>query len=330
MTNFGYTLMTEQSGPKELVRYAAAAERVGFDFEVSSDHYFPWLSAQGHAPYAWTMLGAVAHVTERVELMTYVTCPTLRYHPAVVAQKAATMGVLSDGRFTLGLGTGENLNEHVVGMGWPAVATRQEMLAEAIEVIRKLNTGELVHHHGEYFTVESARLWDLPDQPVPIAVAVSGSESISTFAPLADHIIAVEPNESILSEWNSTEGAPKVGERARAIGQIPICWDPDEQTAVERAHDQFRWFAGGWQVNADLPTTAGFAGATQFVRPEDVAESIPCGPDLDKVVEAVSAYWEAGFTDIALVQVGGDTQERFLREAAGPLLQKLRAAAPSS
>ena len=328
MTNFGYTLMTEQSGPKELVRYAAAAEQVGFDFEVSSDHYFPWLSAQGHAPYAWTMLGAVAHVTERVELMTYVTCPTIRYHPAVVAQKAATMGVLSDGRFTLGLGAGENLNEHVVGMGWPAVAPRQEMLAEAIEVIRKLNTGELIHHHGEYFTVESARLWDLPDQPVPIAVAVSGSESISTFAPLADHVIAVEPNESIISEWNSTDGAPKVGERARAIGQIPICWDPDEKAAVERAHDQFRWFAGGWQVNADLPTTAGFAGATQFVRPEDVAESIPCGPDLDKVVEAVGAYWEAGFTDIAIVQVGGESQDRFLEEAAGPLLEKLRAAAP--
>ncbi|WP_148571726.1 LLM class F420-dependent oxidoreductase [Nocardioides caldifontis] len=328
MTRFGYTLMTEQSGPKELVRYAAAAEQVGFDFEVSSDHYFPWLSAQGHAPYAWSVLGAVAHATERVDLMTYVTCPTMRYHPAIVAQKAATLGLLSDGRFTLGVGSGENLNEHVVGMGWPAVASRQEMLAEAIQVIRKLNTGELIDHHGEYFTVESARLWDLPDQPVPIAVAVSGSESISTFAPLADHVIAVEPNESLLSEWNSTEGAPKVGERARAIGQIPICWDPDEEAAVDRAHDQFRWFAGGWQVNADLPTTAGFAGATQFVRPEDVAESIPCGPDLDKIVDAVSAYWEAGFTDIALVQVGGDHQEEFLDKAAGPLLEKLRSAAP--
>jgi G6PDH family F420-dependent oxidoreductase len=328
MTNFGYTLMTEQSGPKELVRYAAAAERVGFDFEVSSDHYFPWLSAQGHAPYAWTTLGAVAHATERVELMTYVTCPTMRYHPAVVAQKAATLGVLSDGRFTLGVGSGENLNEHVVGLGWPAITSRQEMLAEAIRIIRELHTGELVDHHGEYFTVESARIWDLPEQPVPIGVAVSGSESISTFAPLADHLIAVEPDESIVSTWNSVDGAPRIGERARAIGQIPICWDPDEETAVQRAHDQFRWFAGGWKVNSDLPTTAGFAGATQFVRPEDVAESIPCGPDLDKAVEAISAYWKAGFTDIAIVQVGDENQERFLEEAAGPLLEKLRAAAP--
>jgi G6PDH family F420-dependent oxidoreductase len=326
VTNFGYTLMTEQAGPKELVRYAALAEEAGFDFEVSSDHYFPWLSAQGHAPYAWTVLGAVAQVTERVELMTYVTCPTMRYHPAVVAQKSATLQLLADGRFTLGVGSGENLNEHVVGMGWPTVTTRQEMLAEAIEVIRELHTGELVDHQGEYFQVDSARIWDLPEQPVPIAVAVSGEASLHRLAPLADHLIAVEPKADLLQAWNGIDGAPRIGQRARAIGQIPICWDPDEKAAVERAHDQFRWFAGGWSVNADLPTTAGFAAATQFVRPEDVAENIPCGPDLDKVVEQVSAYWEAGFTDVAIVQVGGDTQERFLAEAAGPLLEKLRAA----
>ncbi len=328
MVRFGYTLMTEQSGPKDLVRYAARAEEVGFDFEVSSDHYFPWLSAQGHAPYAWSVLGAVAHVTERVQLMTYVTCPTVRYHPAVVAQKAATLGVLSDGRFILGLRSGENLNEHVVGQGWPTIKVRQAILEEAIEVIRELHTGELVDHTGEYFDVNSARIWDLPDGGVPLAVAVSGEASIERFAPLVDHCIAVEPDESIVETWNGVPGAPRIGaDGGRAIGQIPICWDPDEDEAVRRAHDQFRWFAGGWGVNADLPTTAGFAAATQFVRPEDVAGSIPCGPDLDKVVEAVSAYGQAGFTDVALVQIGGDTQERFLAEAAGPLLDKLRAAA---
>ncbi len=128
MTNFGYTLMTEQTGPRELVDHAVRAEGAGFDFEVMSDHYFPWLSAQGHAPYAWSVLGAVAHATERVGLMTYVTCPTIRYHPALVAQKAATVQVLAEGRFTLGLGSGENLNEHVVGQGWPALQERQAML----------------------------------------------------------------------------------------------------------------------------------------------------------------------------------------------------------
>jgi G6PDH family F420-dependent oxidoreductase len=328
MTRFGYTLMTEQSGPRELVRYAAAAERVGFDLEVSSDHYSPWLTEQGHSPYAWSVLGAVAQATERVELMTYVTCPTMRYHPAVVAQKAATMGLLSEGRFTLGLGSGENLNEHTVGQGWPAVETRQEMLEEAIEIIRGLFAGELLTVRGEHFDVDAARLWDLPEEQVRIAVAVSGDQSVERFGTLADDLIAVEPRADLVSAWNELDGVQRIGAGARAIGQLPICWDPDEKAAVERAHEQFRWFGGGWQVNADLPTTSGFAGASQFVTPDDVAEAIPCGPDLDKVVEAVSDFWKAGFTDIALVQVGDEGQDRFLEEAAAPLLERLREAAP--
>jgi len=167
MTRLGYTLMTEQSGPKDLVRYAVSAEHAGFDFEVSSDHFSPWLVSQGHAPNAWTMLGAVAHATERVDLYTYVTCPTMRYHPAVVAQQAATLQILADGRFTLGLGSGENLNEHVVGRGWPTVQRRHDMLCEAIVIIRELFSGELVDHKGEYFEVDSARIWDRPDSPAP-------------------------------------------------------------------------------------------------------------------------------------------------------------------
>ena len=227
------------------------------------------------------MLGAVAQATERVDLMTYVTCPTIRYHPAVVAQKAATLQLLADGRFTLGVGSGESLNEHVVGEGWPGVITRQEMLVEAIDIIRQLHTGELVTHHGDYFDVDSARIWDLPDIRVPIGVAVGGDKAIDRLAPLADHLIAVEPDAELISTWNAPTGAERIGAGARAIGQIPICWDPDRDAAVARAHEQFRWFGGGWSVNSDLPTPAGFAGATQFVRPEDVAESIPCGPDLD-------------------------------------------------
>lgn len=329
MTRFGYTLMTEQSGPKDLVRYAVTAETAGFDFEVCSDHYSPWLASQGHAPHAWTTLGAVAHATERVELMTYVTCPTMRYHPTVVAQQAATLQIIADGRFTLGLGSGENLNEHVVGQGWPAVTQRQEMLREAIQVIKELFTGELVDWSGEYFRVDSARLWDLPETPVAIGVAVSGDDSVATFAPLAEHLIAVEPEKDFIDSWRKARQGTGIPGETRAIGQIPICWDPDRDTAVARAHDQFRWFAGGWHVNANLPTTAGFAAATQFVRPEDVADNIPCGPDLDAIVDAVKDYWEAGYTDVALVQVGGDSQEAFLEEAAEPLLAKLRDASSS-
>jgi G6PDH family F420-dependent oxidoreductase len=324
MARFGYTLMTEQSGPRELVRYAVAAERVGFDFEVSSDHYFPWLKEMGHAPYAWSLLGAVAQATERVDFMTYVTCPTIRYHPAVVAQKAATLGVLSEGRFTLGLGSGESLNEHVVGQGWPAVAVRQDMLEEAIQIIRALSGGEQVTWEGDYFRVDSAKVWDVPDQPVPLAVAVSGDASIERFAPLADHLVAVEPDADLVTGWNNLradQGLPT----SRKIGQIPICWDPSKDAAIEKAHSLFRWFGGGWHINADLPTPVAFDAASQFVRPDDVAESIACGPDLDELAESVKPFIEAGFTDIAIVQIGDEGQQQFLDHAAGDLLERLRA-----
>ncbi|TWP47291.1 TIGR03557 family F420-dependent LLM class oxidoreductase [Lentzea tibetensis] len=315
---FGYTLMTEQTAPRSLVSHAAAGERSGFDFEVMSDHYFPWLDAQGHAPYAWSVLGAVTQVTDAVELMTYVTCPLMRYHPAVVAQKAATVQELANGRFTLGLGAGENLNEHVVGRGWPPVNVRHEMLAEAIEIISLLFDGGYVDYAGEHFRVDSAKLWDLPAQRVPIAVAVSGAQSVRLFSPAADAMVAVEPDAALVRQWDQTGGAP------RKIGQLPVCWDRSVDAAVTRAHAQFRWFGGGWKVNAELPGTAGFAGATQFVRPSDVADAIPCGPDVEPILEAVRPFRDAGFTDLALVQIGGEHQHEFLDFAKGELLPALR------
>ncbi|QCX28806.1 TIGR03557 family F420-dependent LLM class oxidoreductase [Nocardioides jishulii] len=317
----GYTLMTEQSGPRELVRYAQGAEAAGFDFEVSSDHYFPWLASQGHSPYAWSVLGAVAQVTERVELMTYVTCPTRRYHPAVVAQKAATMGVLSEGRFTLGLGSGENLNEHVVG-AWPAVEVRQDMLVEAIAIISELLDGAILDFQGEHFQVHNARLWDLPDERVRIAAAVSGERGIDRFAPLVDDMVAVAPEATLVEAWDAARG----GSTGRKIGQLPICWGPDEAEALALAHDQFRWSPHGWRVNAELPGPVAFAQATTTVRPEDVAEAIACGPDLERIVENVKAYADAGFTDLALLQVGDQRQEEFLEVAEAELLPRLREA----
>jgi len=320
MTKYGYTLMTEQSSPRDIVRYSAAAEQAGFDFEVMSDHYSPWLVEQGHAGYAWSMLGAVTAVTERVELMTYVTSPILRYHPAIVAQKAATIGVLSEGRFTLGLGAGENLNEHVVGQGWPPANVRHERLEEALEIISALFDGGYVNHVGRHYRVDSAKVWDLPEQRVPIGVAVSGDQSIAKFAPMADHLIAVEPEAELVTTWDKAARSTE----SRKIGQIPICWDTDRDRAIDRAHQQFRWFGGGWKVNAELPGPSGFAGATQFVRPEDVAESIPCGPDVAAIVEAVGQYSEAGFTDVALVQIGDENQQEFLDFAEKELLPALR------
>lgn len=320
----GYTLMTEQSGPTDLVHYAVAAERAGFSFEVCSDHYFPWLDAQGHAPNAWTVLGAVAHATERVELMTYVTCPIMRYHPTVVAQQAATLGLLSGDRFTLGLGSGENLNEHVVGRGWPSVTVRHEMFVEALKIINALFDGGYVTRHGQYYHVDSAKLWDLPTQRVPIAVAVSGAPSCELFAPLADHMIAVEPNAELATMWDAARPGKTP---SRRIGQVPICFDADRKTAIARAHEQFRWFSGGWEVNAELPSPAGFAAATQFIRADDITAHIPCGPDLDTHVAAARPFAEAGFTHLALVQIGGAPQHQqpFLDYARDKLLPAMRA-----
>jgi G6PDH family F420-dependent oxidoreductase len=319
MTAFGYTLMTEQRGPRDLVADAVAAEEAGFDFEVMSDHYFPWLDSMGHAPYAWSVLGAVAAATERVGLMTYVTCPILRYHPAVVAQKAATVSLLSEGRFTLGLGSGENLNEHVVGQGWPSADVRQDKLAEAIEIIRALLAGGYVTYEGRHYRVDSAKLWDLPDDGVPIATAVSGTQSVQRFGPISDALVAVEPQADLVDGFRAAAGA-----QVPTVGQLPISYDPDPQVATDRAHELFRWFAGGWKVNAELPGTAGFAAATSFVRPEDTAAAIPCGPDTGAQVEAVRPFVEAGFSHVALVQVGGETQPDFLEFAQAELLPALR------
>jgi G6PDH family F420-dependent oxidoreductase len=315
----GYTMMCEQSPPDRLVRDVARAEQAGFDFSVISDHYQPWLEEQGHSGYAWSILGAAAQATERIPLMTYVTCPTLRYHPAVVAQKAATMQILSGGRFRLGLGAGENLNEHVVGERWPMVGARHEMLEEAVDIIAGLLAGETVNHRGTHFDVESARLWDPPPQEVPIGIAVSGPDSCSLAGRKADLMVAVEPKAELGELFDAAGGAGKP-----RVGQVALCFDADEQAAVQRAHEQFRWFGLGWAVNADLPGPNGFAAATQFVTPEQVADAISCGPDLEAHVEAVRPFVDAGFDEIALVQIGGEHQDAFLEFAEGELLPALR------
>ncbi|WDO10191.1 LLM class F420-dependent oxidoreductase [Streptomyces murinus] len=321
MVRIGYTMMTEQAGPRELVEHVVGAEEAGFDFSVISDHYFPWLRAQGHSSYAWSVLGAAAQATSRIPLMTYVTCPIRRYHPAVVAQKAATVQLLSEGRFRLGLGAGENLNEHVVGGGWPPVDVRHEMLEEAVDIIRALFGGEHVTHHGRHYQVESAKLWDVPEQPPPIGVAVSGEQSCRLAGERGDLLIATEPRPELLAAFDRHGGRGKP-----RVGQLPVSYDPDRDTAVKRAHAQFRWFGLGWKVNAELPHPDSFESATRFVTPDDVAAALPCGDDPDAFVEAVRPYARAGFEELALVQIGGDTQPEFLRWSAKTLLPALREA----
>ena len=317
----GYTMMTEQAGPKALVEHVVGAEETGFDFAVCSDHYFPWLAEMGHAPHAWTVLGAAAQATARIPLMTYVTAPTFRYHPAVVAQKAATLQLLSDNRFTLGLGSGENLNEHVVGGGWPPADVRQEMLVEAVQIIRDLFDGGYTNFRGEHFDVESAKLWDLPEQRVPIGIAVSGKQSCRIAGELGDAMIAVEPEASLGEQFDAAGGAGKP-----RIGQLPICYDTDRDAAVTRAHTLFRWFGLGWKVNAELPGPPAFDAASAYVREEDVAEAIPCGDDVGAVIQAARALADAGFTHLALLQIGGDQQVPYLEWTRSTLLPAWREA----
>jgi G6PDH family F420-dependent oxidoreductase len=321
MTRFGYTMMCEQAPPDQLVRDLQTAEAAGFEFSVISDHYQPWLAEQGHSGYAWSILGAAAQATSTIGLMTYVTCPILRYHPAVVAQKAATVQILSGNRFRLGLGAGENLNEHVVGQGWPAVGRRHEMLSEAVEVISALfDTREgRVNYRGRHYEVEQAQLWDLPSERVPIGIAVSGESSCRLAGEKADVMVAVEPKSELVEMFHGAggQGKPKVG-------QVPLAYDPDRDAAVTRAHEQFRWFGLGWKVNADLPNPESFDGATQFVTPDDVAGALGCGPDVDEHVEKIKPFIDAGFDEVALVQIGSEHQDAFIAWAEDELLPALR------
>ena len=319
MTTFGYTMMCEQSRPDQLVHDIQQAEAAGFAFSVISDHSFPWLEEQGHAGYAWSILGAAAQATSTIPLMTYVTCPILRYHPAIVAQKAATVQILSNGRFRLGLGAGENLNEHVVGKRWPAVGVRHEMLSEAIDIIRPLLAGKHVNHRGRHFDVESAVLWDRHDTPVPIGVAASGPDACRIAGRQADLMIGTDPKPELGQMFDAAGGTGKP-----RVGQVAVSYDPSRDAAVKRAHEQFRWFGLGWKVNTDLPTPASFAAATATVQPEQVASQLACGDNVDEFVEKIRPYIDAGYTEIALVQIGADQQAPFITWAEKTLLLALR------
>ena len=304
MVEIGYTLMGEQRSPKDLVRDAVLAEQAGFDFMVASDHYSPWLEVQGHSPYTWTVLGAVAQATERIPFMTYVTCPIVRYHPAVVAQKAATLAVLSDGRFSLGVGAGENLNEHVVGQGWPPADVRHEMLCEALEIIRELWGGGYVNFRGDHFDVESAKLYDLPDEPIRIGVAGSGTSSCTLAAEMGDFFIGTEPKPELREKYRAAGGDGEL------VGQFPGCYGTDAQAAQRTLHENFKWGTLGWKVQAELPGPVNFEAAAQYVRPDDMSDAGVWGPDVDRWVEKVRTFADAGYSRIALVQVGPE-QEAF-------------------
>lgn len=318
MVELGYTLMGEQRGPRELVRDAVVAEDSGFDFLVASDHISPWLEVQGHSPYTWSVLGAVAQATTTVPFMTYVTCPIGRYHPVVIAQKAATVALLSDGRFSLGVGAGENLNEHVVGRGWPPVDVRHEMLTEALEIVRSLWDGGFTNYRGTHFSAESAKIYDLPDQRVRIGVAASGKRSTALAASHGDFLIGTEPKPEIVGGYRDAGGT------GEAVGQFPVCFGPAENS-LATLHEQFRWGGLGWKVQSELPSTKAFDAASSFVRPDDLGDVGAWGTEVAPYVEKVQAFVEAGYTKVAFVQVGPE-QESFCTWYAETLRPALESA----
>lgn len=318
MTNYGFSLMCELHHPNALIEQARRAEQAGFDFLTISDHFHPWLYSHDHSPYAWSVLGALAASTERIRLVSLVTCPIIRYHPAIVAQKAATIAAMSGGRFELGLGAGENLNEHVVGRGWPPASVRHEMLAEAIELMQELWSGRWVDRRGRHFNVQDARIYTLPDEPPPVHVAVSGERSIALAAEHGHGMIAIQPDPELVAKFETRAGSgrPK-------IGQVAVSVHDDVAAARRIALERFRFSAGGWKVMAELPNPVNFEAATAHVREQDIAENVSCGPDPEPHVEAIRAWGDAGFDNVAIVQVGED-QEAFFKLWESDLAPALR------
>lgn len=319
MARFGYKLMTEEHGPKALVENAVAAEAAGFDFVSISDHFHPWLEAQGHAPFAWSVLGAIAHATSTIGIATGLTCPIIRYHPAIVAQAAATVALLSDGRFTLAVGAGERLNEHVTGARWPSIPERHAMLGEAIDIMRLLWSGGVHSHVSAHYVLDHAQLYDLPDAPLPLVVGVSGPKSVELAAEKADGIMATEPKAELVDGFRHTKGD------GPAYAEAVCAWAPSEAEGLRLAHETFRFSALGWAVNSELPTVEGFEKASAFVRPDDLKASIAAGPDVARHVETVRTYLEAGFDHIVLTCPGPDQAgfARFFERELKPALAAL-------
>jgi G6PDH family F420-dependent oxidoreductase len=316
MVKLGYKLMCEEHAPVELVRNAARAEQAGFEFSAISDHYFPWVEEQGHSPFAWSVLGAIANATRRIGLMTSVTCPIMRYHPAIIAQATATMALLSNNRFTLGLGAGERLNEHIIGAGWPGVGERHERLSEAVDIIQGLLAGTLSNYRGKYFQLDHAQLFDRPDEKPVVAIAAGGPEAARLAARKGDGLIATEPRPEVVEAFSENGGS---GPR---YAEIALCCGAKEEEAQRVAHRYYRWAVTGWPVMAELPHDASFAAATHVVSPSVVAEVVSCGPSAERHVQAIDQFVQAGFDHIILTQVGPDQDyffDLFEREMAPAL-----------
>ena len=303
----GYTLSSEERQPEELVRLAKLAEDIGFTYALMSDHYHPWTDKQGSAPFAWAVLGAIAASTRTLRVGTGVTCPIMRIHPAIIAQAAATVGCLLPGRFFLGVGSGESLNEHIVGQGWPPPDMRQDMLEEAVDILRTLHGGGEQSHYGKFFQVHDARVYNLPSQRVPIYVAAAGKKAAELAARIGDGLICSAPLKEAADAFNAAGGASKP-----RYAQMTVCWAKTEDEGVRTAHEFWPNAGLRGQFKNELPRTAHLEEAAGLVTPEMIKREVVCGPDPQKHLEELTKFVNAGFDHVYIHQVGPD-QEGFMR-----------------
>ncbi|UQA97583.1 LLM class F420-dependent oxidoreductase [Streptomyces halobius] len=305
MTTFGYFLACEEFGPDDLLEQARMAEQAGFRELWLSDHYHPWNDAQGNSPFVWSVIGGLSQVTS-LPVETAVTCPTVRTHPAVIAHATATSQVMLGGRFRLGLGSGEALNEHILGGDWPQAAVRLEMLEEAVGIIRRLLTGEEISHHGKHYTVENARLYTVPDQSVPIEISGFGPEATALAGRIGDGYITMMPDEDLVAEYrkNGGEGKP-------ARGGMKVCWNHDRMEAVRTVHRLWPNLFLPGELAQLLPTPRHFAQACELVTEHMVSDAITCGDDVDQHVSALQSYVDAGFDSVYVTQIGPDQRGFF-------------------
>jgi coenzyme F420-dependent glucose-6-phosphate dehydrogenase len=317
MSELGFALSSEDHPPNELVRQAVLAERAGFTFALISDHFHPWIDAQGQSPFVWSTLGGIAQVTESIRIGTGVTCPISRISPVIVAQAAATVGAMMPGRFFLGVGSGENLNEHILGARWPLPDERLEMLEEAVAVIRLLWEGGEKTHRGKHYTVDHARLYTLPDPLPELFVAATAPIAAALAGRVGDGFISTAPEQEYVQAFEAAGGRGK-----QKIGMMHCAYDENEKAGLKRATKLWPNLALKGPLGQELATPSDFEEAAAMVDESDVAEQTPCGPDPAPYLELIGKYAEAGFTHVYLHQIG-DNQAEFAEFAANELIPKL-------
>lgn len=316
MVQLGYAISSEEFKPNQLVENARRAEEVGFSYALISDHFHPWLDSQGESPFVWSVIGGIAQATSQLKLGTGVTAPIIRIHPVILAQAAATSAAMMPDRFFFGVGTGEYLNEHITGEHWPVLSTRQEMLAEAVELIRMLWEGNYTTFDGMYYTVENARLYTLPETLPPIHVAASGKESAELAGHIGDGLISTAPDNETVDAFSQAGGLGKP-----KYGQMTVCWANDEREAKDTALRMWANSAIPGQLSQELALPMYFEQAAQLVTTEKIAESVVCGPDPEQYHAKIKEFAGAGFTHVYIHQVGHD-QEGFFNFAKQELIGK--------